>query len=133
MCVCGTCAGGCARPSIQIVRYCMYVPLNMPVRDDLLRRRILVFPDPELDRAAVDVRDVVRLALVLEHRDARDVERLGILARGVVHRHAREVALHVAGHAIALVLVIAARPFADERRAARARASTQPRRRTAKR
>ena len=84
------------------------------VRDDHLRGRILLFPDPKLVRAAVDVRDVVRLALVLEHRDARDVERLRVLARRVVQRHAGEIALHVAGHAVALVLVIAARPLADD-------------------
>ena len=39
---------------------------------------ILLFPNPKLQRAAVDVRDVVRLALVLEHRDARNVESLGV-------------------------------------------------------
>ena len=77
-------------------------------------RRILVFPDTKLDWAAVDVRDVVRLALVLEQRDSRDVECLGIFASGVVQRHAREIALHVAGHAIALIFVIAAGPLADD-------------------
>jgi len=52
---------------------------------------------------------------VLEQRDARDVEGFGVLARRIVDRHAREVALHVARHAIALILVIAPRPFADDR------------------
>ena len=87
---------------------------ELPIRDDLLRRRIFVFPQPKLQRAAIDVRDVVRLALMLEQRDARDVERLGVAARGVIQRHAGEIALHVARHAIALVFVIAAGPLADE-------------------
>ena len=107
---------GRMRPAVHPDRAPLHVrAAELPVRNDLLRRGILVLEDAELDRAAIDVRDVVRLALMLEHRDARDVERLGVLARRIVHRHAREVALHVAGHAIALILVIAARPFADER------------------
>ena len=59
----------------------------------------------------IDVRDVVRLALVLEQVHASDVEGLGEFARRIVDRHAREVALHVARHAVALILVIAWPPI----------------------
>ena len=46
--------------------------------------------------------------------DARDVEGFGVAPRGVVERHAREVALDVTGHAIRLILVVFAGPLADQ-------------------
>src|SRR5690606_10538870 len=84
------------------------------VRDDLLRRRIFLLPDPELQWAAIDVRRVVRLALMLEHGHAGDVEGLRVAARRVVQRDAGEVTLDVARDAVAEVLVILADPFARD-------------------
>ena len=47
-------------------------------RDELLRVRILLFPDPHLQRTAVDVRGDVDLALMLSQRQARGVPAVGV-------------------------------------------------------
>jgi hypothetical protein len=60
------------------------------------------------------MRDVVGLTLVLEHRDARDVESLRVAAGGIVERDAREISLDVAGDTVSEVLVHARSPFSDE-------------------
>ncbi len=51
---------------------------------------------------------------MLEHGHARNVERVGVTPRRIVERHAREVALNVAGDAVVEVFVIPSRPFANE-------------------
>src|SRR4026207_279667 len=82
------------------------------VRNDLLRRGLFLRPHPELQRTTIDVRKAIRLALMLEKIHARDIETLGIPPGRVVERHARKVALHVTGYAIALIFVILADPLA---------------------
>ena len=84
---------------------------ELPERNDLLRRRIFFGPYPELHRTTKNVRKAVRLALVFEKRDTPDVETLGVPARRIIHRNAREVALHIAGNAVGLVFVVPPRPF----------------------
>src|SRR5437867_8184168 len=78
------------------------------IGDDFLRRRILFFPDPELQRPAIDMGHIVGLALVLEERNAGDVEGFSIAAGSIVHGNASEVTLDVAWNPVGLILVVPA-------------------------
>src|SRR2546430_12732849 len=62
------------------------------VGNDFLCGRILFFPDPELERPAVNMRQIVGLTLVLEDRHTRNVETLGVPAGGIAYWNARDVA-----------------------------------------
>ena len=82
--------------------------------DELLRVRVVRLPDPELVRPEEHVRQGVRCADVLQHRVPRHVPAVAEHTGGLVERHATEIAGLFAGHAIGLILVIPAGPFADE-------------------
>jgi hypothetical protein len=82
--------------------------------DDFLCAGILFVPDSELQRPAIDVRKAVWLTLMLQQIHASHIESIGIAACRIVQWDAREIALNIAGNAIALIFVIAAGPLAFE-------------------
>src|SRR5438093_11746404 len=93
------------------------------VGDDFLCGRILFFPDPELQRPTVEMRSIVRLTLVFQKRNAGNIEALGIPAGSVVHRYSSEVALHVTGNSVSLILVVPAGPFPGQANLSRCRST----------
>src|SRR5687768_3957054 len=78
----------------------------------VLRLRMLLFPDAQVERSAEDIRRHVDAALLFRERDARGVPAVGVLARGVVDGQAEIVAELRARNALGLILVIAGLPDA---------------------
>ncbi len=81
---------------------------------ELLRIGVALLRNPELIRADEDIRKRVRRALVLEHRVPVGAPAVREETAGLVERDAAEVAGFLAGHAIRLILVVAARPIPHE-------------------
>src|SRR5678815_6196576 len=74
------------------------------VRDDFLRCGILLFPDSELQRSSINVRKVVGFALMFEKIDSAHVVSVGVASSRLVDGNTGEVALHVTGDSIAVIL-----------------------------
>src|SRR5262245_39221333 len=81
---------------------------------DFLGVGMLGFADSGLVRATPDVNRIVRLTLVLQNSNTADVPDVGIPASGVVDGNASVVAVHSAGNAISLVLMVPAGPLAGD-------------------
>src|SRR4029453_10886063 len=75
-----------------------------------LRVRILFLPQAELERTAIDVRNRIRLALMLEQRPSRDVPGVGVHARGLIDWQPQIISPIGPWNTIDLVLVIPACP-----------------------
>src|SRR4029450_1441491 len=78
---------GWMRPAIHPNRPPLHVGADELLdRNHFLRVRILFLPQAELERTAIDVRNRIRLALMLEQRPSRDVPGVGVHARGLIDR-----------------------------------------------
>ena len=82
--------------------------------DYLLGIGVLFFPDPEMQRAMIDVRRNVHAALVFLQREARCVPALGEGPRGIVDGKTGEIAQIGPRNALVIILVMQRAPLAGE-------------------
>ena len=83
-------------------------------RDELLRVRIALFPDPELQRTSIYVGRDVHLALMLGQRQSRRIPAERPLPRAVGDRQAEIVAELGAGNALGLIFIESGAPAARQ-------------------
>ena len=80
----------------------------------VLRLRVLLFPDAQVGRPAIDVGRHVHAALLLGQRDAARVPAVGELARRVGDGQSEVVAQLRTGDALRLIFLVAGLPDAGE-------------------
>ncbi len=103
------------RPAVHPDRATLHVRADEHlVGDDLLRGRVLLFPDSKLQRSPVDVSKIVRLALMFEKIHATNVPRFCVPAAGFVDGDSSEVSINIARNAVSLILVVPAGPLPDD-------------------
>ena len=106
---------GRMRPAIHPDGACLFVSADVVLdRDHFLGVGVFLFPDPEVQRAVIDVGRHVHAALMFLQRKARSVPALSEEARGIINGKAREIAKIGTGNTLVIVLVMERAPLARQ-------------------